>query len=129
MEPVLTLSYYVQLREQIGSSVQFGRDAGLQYSSTPSLRTAGIEQIHQAPAADLSDVALAKSERQTPNAERQTHDLNDAFDAMVEEMKFDWPEFSPVDRIKTGLIESALGLLLFMALIAGAGFLHQYLIH
>jgi hypothetical protein len=56
-------------------------------------------------------------------------DLDDAFEAMTEEMKFDWPEFSPVDRIKAGLIQSTLGLLLFLALIAAFGFLQQSFIH
>ena len=56
-------------------------------------------------------------------------DLDDAFEAMTEEMKFDWPESSPVDRIKAGLIQSAPGLVLFLALIAALGFLHQSFIH
>ena len=49
--------------------------------------------------------------------------LDDAFEAMTEDMKFDWPEFSPADRIKAGLIQSTLGLLLFVVLIATFGFL------
>ena len=56
-------------------------------------------------------------------------DLDDAFEAITEEMHFDWPEFSPVDRIKAGLIQSALGLVLFLALIAAFGFLHQSFVH
>ena len=51
-------------------------------------------------------------------------DLDDAFEAMTEEMKFDWPEFSPVERIKAGLIQSALGLVWFLALIAAFRVLH-----
>jgi hypothetical protein len=50
-------------------------------------------------------------------------DLDDAFEAMTEEMKFDWPKFSPVDRINAGLIQSTIGLLLFLVLIATFGFL------
>ena len=51
--------------------------------------------------------------------------VDDAFHAITEEMNFDWPEFSPADRIKAGLIQSALGLVLFLALMAAFGFLHQ----
>jgi hypothetical protein len=34
-----------------------------------------------------------------------------------EEMKFDWPEFLPVERIKAGITEIALGLIVFAALV------------
>jgi hypothetical protein len=34
-----------------------------------------------------------------------------------EEMKFDWPEFLPVERIKAGITEIALGLIVFATLI------------
>jgi hypothetical protein len=56
-------------------------------------------------------------------------DLDDAFEAMTEGINFDWPEFSPVDRIKNGLIQVTLGLILFLVLIGGASFLHQSLIY
>lgn len=52
-------------------------------------------------------------------------DLDEAFEAMTEEINFDWSECSPGHRIKAGLIQSALGLVLFLALIAAFGFLHQ----
>ena len=56
-------------------------------------------------------------------------ELDDAFEAMTEAMNFDWPEVSPVDRMKAGLIQSTLGLVLFLALIAAFSFLHQSFIH
>lgn len=56
-------------------------------------------------------------------------DLDDAFEAMTEEINFDWPEFSPVVRIKTGLTQVTLGLILFLVLIGGVSFLHQSLIY
>jgi hypothetical protein len=37
---------------------------------------------------------------------------------MAEEARFDWPEFLPVERIKTGLRELALGVLLLAGVIA-----------
>ena len=33
------------------------------------------------------------------------------------EMKFDWPEFLPVERIKAGITEIALGLIVFAVLV------------
>jgi hypothetical protein len=36
----------------------------------------------------------------------------------AEEMKFDWPEFLPMERIKAGIRDIALGLLLCAALVA-----------
>ena len=46
------------------------------------------------------------------------YDLDRAFPEAVEEMRFDWPEFAPGERIKAGIIEIAFGLLLFAALVA-----------
>lgn len=56
-------------------------------------------------------------------------DLDDAFEAMTEKINFDWPKFSRVDQIKTGLIQVALGVILFLVLIGGVSFLQQSLIH
>ena len=36
----------------------------------------------------------------------------------VSEIRFDWPQFLPVERIKAGLMETALGLTMFAALVA-----------
>jgi len=36
----------------------------------------------------------------------------------VSEIRFDWPQFLPVERIKAGLREIALGLTMFGALVA-----------
>jgi hypothetical protein len=46
------------------------------------------------------------------------YDLDRALVEAVQEMKFDWPEFLPVDRIKAGIMEITFGLLLFAALVA-----------
>jgi hypothetical protein len=45
----------------------------------------------------------------------------DTFDLEIveitKEIKIDWPEFLPVERIKAGITELALGLILFAALV------------
>ena len=43
--------------------------------------------------------------------------LNRDFVDISEEMKFDWPEFLPVERIKAGITEIALGLIVFATLV------------
>jgi hypothetical protein len=46
------------------------------------------------------------------------YDLDRALAEAAQEMKFDWPEFLPIERIKAGMVEIAFGLLLFAALVA-----------
>jgi hypothetical protein len=50
------------------------------------------------------------------------NDLDSALLEAAKEMKFDWPEFLPVERIKAGIMEIALGLFLFAALCAFCSF-------
>ena len=45
-------------------------------------------------------------------------DLDRAFAEAAAEIEFDWPEFLPVNRIKSGITEIALGFLLFAGLIS-----------
>jgi hypothetical protein len=44
--------------------------------------------------------------------------LDEELVEVSEKIKFDWPEFLPVERIKAGIMESALGLIVFAALVA-----------
>lgn len=122
MEPVLVLSYYVQLQEYLRSSVSC--------SATPEPRLIRQQDLTRLLCSDAAPLHLTESnipdaaarEDATP---AEAGDLDEAFETIIEEMKFDWPEFSPTDRIRAGLIESTLGLLLFLGLIAGAVLLHQ----
>ena len=45
------------------------------------------------------------------------HTLDRESVEVSEEMKFDWPELRPVERIKAGITEIALGLMMFAALV------------
>jgi hypothetical protein len=45
------------------------------------------------------------------------HTVDREFVDISEEMKFDWPDFLPVERIKAGITEIALGLIVFAALV------------
>jgi len=44
------------------------------------------------------------------------YDLDGTLVEATEEIEFDWPEFLPVERIKAGITEIALGFLLFAGL-------------
>ena len=116
------LSYYVQLREHIRSYIKCS--ASPKHEADPQQDqkhlVSGVTPPEHLTKSTVPNTA--KQERPMPG---EPVDLDDAFEAMTEEMKFDWPEFPPVDRIKIGLIQSALGLVLFLALIAAFGFFHQ----
>lgn len=119
------LSYYARSREHLRSVINCSRppehDAHGHEDRRPF--TCGVT-----PPEPLSAQAVPHAAAQEDTTPVEVVDLNDAFEAMTAEIKFDWPEFSPIDRITVGLIESALGLVLFLAMIAAAGFLHQSLI-
>jgi len=87
------LSYYLQLRERMRSSIRC--------SANPE------QEAHPQP-----EVLNAVGREDTPHV-----DLGNAFEAMIEEIKFDWPDFSPIDRVKCGLLQSSIGLVLFLGLI------------
>ena len=46
------------------------------------------------------------------------HALDRGLVEVSEEVKFDWPGFLPVERIKAGITEIAVGLIVFAALVA-----------
>lgn len=49
------------------------------------------------------------------------YDLDRALVQAAEEMRLDWPEFLPVERIKAGISEIIVGFILFAALLAFLG--------
>jgi hypothetical protein len=114
MEPVLTLTYYAQLREQMQSWMN--RPPQTEPAVVP-VRTPTNLLCAQAtpPGATSANVqnSVAGRDGQSP----EVTDLDDAFEAITEKMNFHWPKFSPIHRIEAGLIESVLGLLLFVGLI------------
>jgi hypothetical protein len=56
-------------------------------------------------------------EKDQPADSQTSHVLDVALFQLAEGMKFDWPESLPVERIKTGISEIALGFILFLALL------------
>ena len=61
---------------------------------------------------DLSTASLQEKDSPTP------YDLDGALAEAAEEMRFDCRKLLPSERIKTRIMEIALGLLLFAALVA-----------
>jgi len=120
------LSYYLQLREHIRSSIDGLAKPEHEAQPLPDRRHLVCGGTPQQRLAESTIPSTAVQETPTP---AESVDLDEALEAMSEEMQFDWPEVSPVDRIKAGLIQSTLGLFLFLALIVACGFLHQSLIH
>jgi hypothetical protein len=120
------LSYYVQLREHMRSSINC--------SATPEPEAYSQQERRHLvdgvrPPKHLTESTVPNTMAQKDLMSAEPVDLDDAFEAMTQEIKFDWPEFSPVDRIKAGLIQSALGLLLFLALMVAFGFLQRGLVN
>jgi hypothetical protein len=114
MEPVLTLTYYAQLREQMHSQM---RQPGQSEPAAVPVRTPTNVLCAQAMPQGAANANVQDSttgrDRQSP----EVTDLDEAFEAITKKMNFHWPKFSPIHRIEAGLIESVLGLLLFVGLI------------
>lgn len=123
MEPMVTLTCYVQLREQFRSSMApfTGPDCG-SLSEQARNQTIGNEASSEQPA----ETPNSSVPRGTNPAELV--DLENAFLAITEELDFGLPEPSPLDRIKARLMEATIGLLLFAGLLATACFLQHGLI-
>ncbi|MBV8813688.1 MAG: hypothetical protein JO271_04280 [Verrucomicrobia bacterium] len=97
---MFTLTCYVQLREQFRSSM------------TPFLETGRESVPEQDRDQAVGSQASSRHPMEAPNslAPKDTNpgelvNLEDAFLAITEELNFDFPEPSRVDRIKAGLIE------------------------
>jgi len=67
----------------------------------------------------MSSLLNAEKEDSFPRPDSPAlYDLDRALVETAEEIEFDWPKFLPVERIKAGITEIALGLLLFAGLVA-----------
>lgn len=126
MEPVLLFSYYAQLREHLRSAINCSDT--LEHEAHPHQDRRHLI-CSLIPPDHLTEATVPNTATQKHPMPADPIDLADAFEAMTEEINFEWPEFSPIDRIKTGLIQVTLGLILFLVLIGGASFLHQTLIY
>jgi hypothetical protein len=70
---------------------------------------------------------VEKKDNFPPPDSPASYDLDRALVEAAEEIEFDWPEFLPMERIKAGITEIALGILalgilVFAAVIALGGF-------
>jgi hypothetical protein len=114
MEPVLTLTYYAQLREQMRSWMS--RPPQAEPAAVP-VRTQTHLLCAPGTSQDSTNANVEISSTGGHSQSPEVTDLDEAFEAITEKIEVHWPKFSPVHRIKAGLIESGLGLLLFLGLI------------
>ena len=63
-----------------------------------------------------------KKDSLSPPHSLASDDLDRALVEAAQEIEFDWSEFLPAERIKAGIMEIALGFLLFAGLVASCGF-------
>ena len=114
MEPVLSMSYYLEVQRRMSAEL-FEQP----HYQSPTGRN------QRSSAKDSSPDCWESVEdwtTQTPNEDEvsminQQKALVDA----AKEMRFDWPEFLPVERIQEGLTELALWLFLAVGVVAAGG--------
>lgn len=114
MEPVLTLTYYAQLREHMRSWMRRPTQAE---PAPVIVRTPTHLFCTKGTPPGGTNTNLEKSAAGAESQSPEVTDLDEAFEAIAEKINFHWPEYSPRHRIKAGLTKSALGLLLFVGLI------------
>ena len=107
------LFYYIQLREHVPSSTS--RSAQVE-RVTPAHQNRSYLICEATPKEDQADTNGSGELAEEDSKPVEQVDLNEAFQAMTEEMKLDWPEFFDWDPMMT-VKQVCLGLLLFVALI------------
>jgi hypothetical protein len=90
----------------------------------PGVLPANTVDFRGSAAAEESVATVDSPEAKSPRGEGapKVSDLDRALAETAEEMSFNWPEFLPVARIELGIVQMALGLLLFAGLLAFAHF-------
>ena len=114
MEPVLTLTYYAQLREHMRSWMRRPTQAE---PAPVTVRTPTHLFCTQGTPQGGTNTNLEKSAAGAESQSPEVTDLDEAFEAITEKMNFHWPKLAPRHRVKARLTKSTLGLLLFVGLI------------
>ena len=114
MEPMYYVSYYLELQNQLAApkgSFQKLLFDGPADQERDSLRP------DQTPV-DASAIDQAKMKPSRGDNSLTPLDTHDILIAVSEEVNFDWPHSLAIERIKAGLTETALAVLLFVGLVA-----------
>ena len=114
MEPVLSMSYYLEVQRRMSAEL-FQQP----HYQSPTGK-------YQRPSANDSSPDRWESVddwiMQTPDEDEvSTINQQKALVDAAEEMKFDWPELLPVERIQEGLTELALWLFLAVGVVTAGG--------
>ena len=117
MEPISSLSYYLELQKQMSYSMKrSSENCDEQLPGKPERLLPSVEEAQ--PAGDSASAELPASQSRGDGNLAAQIACQWALVEMAEETRFDWPEFLPVERIEAGLTEVALGVLLLAGLIA-----------
>jgi hypothetical protein len=117
MEPVSSLSYYLELQKQMSYLLKISPEYDAEQRPYQSA-TLWQSAEESAPAGCTRNVEVASTQSRGDGDMVEQITLQRALVEMAEETRFDWPEFLPVERVKAGLAEAAVGLLLLAGLIA-----------
>ena len=114
MEPMYYVSYYLELQKQLAAS---------KGSSQKPLREMPADQElnSRRPGQALVGVGAIDQAEMKPSRGDNSLTPLDTHDILIEvseEVNFDWPHSLAIERIKAGLTEIALAVLLFVGLVA-----------
>jgi len=123
MEPMFALTCYVQLREQFRSSV-----TPLLETRRGSLPEQNLDQAIGRQPASQHPMEVPNSPALSDTNPGEPVNLENAFLVITEELNFDFPEPSSVDRIKSGLMQATIGALLFVGLLVTEFLLQHHVI-
>ena len=117
MEPASSLSYYLEMQKQMSSVMKrSSENFDKELPGKPEQLLRSVEGVLLTGCAGSAELAISQSHGEGNLATEIA--CQRALVEMAEETRFDWPEFLPVERIKMGLTEVALGVLLLAGVIA-----------
>ena len=114
MEPVLSMSYYLEVQRRMSAELfeqpHYQPPTSKDHRSSSNYASANFRE-------SVEDWILQTPDEDEVSMINQQKALVDA----AEEMKFDWPELLPVERIQEGLTELALWLFLAVGVVTAGG--------
>lgn len=115
MEPVLSMSYYLEVQRRM--SAELFEQPHYQPPTSKDQRSSANYSSHNFRESVEDWITQIRDEDEV-SMNNQERALVDA----AEEMRFDWPELLPVERIKEGVTEIALWSFLAAGVVAAGGF-------
>ena len=114
MEPMYYVSYYLELQKQLAASKGSFQKPLFDMAADQERNSLRPDQTP----VDASAIDQAEMKPSRGDNSLTPLDTHDILIEVSEEMNFDWPHSLPIERIKAGLTETALAILLFVGLVA-----------